>query len=213
MQPIAPRRRNRAKCSYRPLQRAKMFIPPTSTGEMFIPPASTGKMFIPPDTWLSAANYAIARNATFSINLDTKSRVYLERNGGDVTRVNTPSQYWNKLLFSVSAFITPVASVFLKLLSIISDRFFSKVNRWFFISSISWSKSAFWTGSSFFFFFFSYAVDCSLLLQDQKVLNQRLQSHFEWFSSRWYMIPIFEIAELKHIPFSILKYFFQLYTL
>ena len=57
MQPIAPRRRNRAKCSYRLLQWAKMFTPPSSIGEMFIPP--------------------------------TKRRVYLERHGGDVTRVNS----------------------------------------------------------------------------------------------------------------------------
>ena len=48
---------------------------------MFIPPASTGKMFIAHETWLPAANYALARNATFSTNLDTKRRVYLERHG------------------------------------------------------------------------------------------------------------------------------------
>ena len=69
----------RAKCSYRPLQRAKMFIPP----------ASTVKMLIPPDTWLPAAYYALAHNATFPTNLDTKRRVYLERHGSDVTRMNT----------------------------------------------------------------------------------------------------------------------------
>ena len=40
-------------------------------------------MFIPPDTWLPAANYALAHNATFSTNLDTKRRVYLERHGGN----------------------------------------------------------------------------------------------------------------------------------
>ena len=61
----------------------------TKSGDMLIPPASTDKMFISPDTWLPTANYALARNATFSINLDTKRRVYLERHGGDVTRVNT----------------------------------------------------------------------------------------------------------------------------
>ena len=38
---------------------------------------------------LPAANYALARNATFSTNLDTKSRVYLKRHGSDVTCVNT----------------------------------------------------------------------------------------------------------------------------
>ena len=65
----------------------EMFIPPASTGKMFIPPARTGKMFIPHKTWLPAANYALARNATFSTNLDTKRRVYLERHGGDVTHV------------------------------------------------------------------------------------------------------------------------------
>ena len=88
-----PRRRNRAKCSYRPLQRAKMFIPLASTGEMFIPPASKSKMFIPLETWLPAANYAFARNATFSTNLDTKRRVYLERHGGDVTRLTLRTRH------------------------------------------------------------------------------------------------------------------------
>ena len=48
-------------------------------------------MFILPEAWLPAANYALARNATFSTNLDTKRRVYLERHGGDVTRVNMHS--------------------------------------------------------------------------------------------------------------------------
>ena len=89
MESIVPRRQNRAKCSYRPLQRAKMFIPPASTGEMFIPPASTGKIFILPDTWLPTAHYALAFNATFSTNLDIKRRAYLEWHGGDVARVNT----------------------------------------------------------------------------------------------------------------------------
>ena len=89
MQSIVPWRQNRAKCSYRPLQRAIMFTPPASTGKMFIPPTPTAKMFIPHETWLPAANYALARNATFSTNLDTKRRVYLERHGSDVTRVNT----------------------------------------------------------------------------------------------------------------------------
>ena len=60
-------------------------------GEMFIPPASTGEMFIPPDTSLTAANYALTRNATFSTNLDEKQRVYLEQHSGDVTRV--PPRY------------------------------------------------------------------------------------------------------------------------
>ena len=46
-------------------------------------------MFIPPNTWVPAANYALARNETFSTNLDTKRRVYLERHGSDVTCVNT----------------------------------------------------------------------------------------------------------------------------
>ena len=46
-------------------------------------------MFIPRGTWLPATNFALACNAIFSTNLDTKRRVYLERHGGDVTRVNT----------------------------------------------------------------------------------------------------------------------------
>ena len=33
--------------------------------------SKSGEMFIPPETWLPAANYALARNATFSTNLDT----------------------------------------------------------------------------------------------------------------------------------------------
>ena len=44
---------------------------------------------MPPETWLPATNYVLARNATFSTNLDIKRRVHLERHGGDVTRVNT----------------------------------------------------------------------------------------------------------------------------
>ena len=48
--------------------------------------SKSGKMFIPPETWLPADNYALARNATFSTNLDTKRRVHLERHGSDVTR-------------------------------------------------------------------------------------------------------------------------------
>ena len=94
MQSIAPRRLNRAKCSYRPLQWAEMFIPSAPTGGN-VPTArfnwrnvhtaaSTSKMFIPPDTWLPAANYTLARNPTFSTNLDTKRRVYLKRHGGDL---------------------------------------------------------------------------------------------------------------------------------
>ena len=46
-------------------------------------------MFIPPETWLPATIYALARNATFSTNLDTKRCVHLERHGSDVTRLNT----------------------------------------------------------------------------------------------------------------------------
>ena len=37
----------------------------------------SGEMLIPPETWLPAANYALAHNATFSTNLGTKRRVYL----------------------------------------------------------------------------------------------------------------------------------------
>ena len=38
---------------------------------------------------MPVGNYGLARNVTFSTNLDTKRRVYLERHGGDVTHVNT----------------------------------------------------------------------------------------------------------------------------
>ena len=96
MQSIVPRRQNRAKCSYRPLQRAIMFIPP----------ASTGKMFIPHETWLPTANYALARNATFSTNLDTKHRVYLERHGSDVTRVNTALAMLGQVHFTLVTIAT-----------------------------------------------------------------------------------------------------------
>ena len=70
---------------------------------MFIPPASTSKMLILPDTWLLVVNYALARNITFSINLNTKRRVYLERHGGDVTRVNTALATLGRVHF---AFVT-----------------------------------------------------------------------------------------------------------
>ena len=56
---------------------------------MSIAPDAGGEMFIPPDTWLPADNYALKRNATFSTNLVTNRRLYLERHGGDLTRVNT----------------------------------------------------------------------------------------------------------------------------
>ena len=59
---------------------------------MFIPTASMGEMSIPPDTRLPAANYALARNTTFSTNWNTKRRVYLERDGRDVTRVRLVPQ-------------------------------------------------------------------------------------------------------------------------
>ena len=96
MESIVPWRQNRVKCSYRPLQRAKMFIPP----------ASTGKMFIPPETWLPAANYALARNAIFSTNLDTKRRVHLERHGSDVTRVNTALAMLGRVHFALVTIAT-----------------------------------------------------------------------------------------------------------
>ena len=84
----------------------EMFIPPASTGKMFILPASTGKMFIPHETWLPAANYALARNATFSTNLDTKRRVYLERHGSDVTRVNTALATFGRVHFALVTIAT-----------------------------------------------------------------------------------------------------------
>ena len=75
---------------------------------MFIPPASTGKLFIPPDALLPAANYALARNVTFSTNLETKRRVYLERHGGDVTRVNTTLATLVRVLFALVTIATMV---------------------------------------------------------------------------------------------------------
>ena len=63
-------------------------------------------MFIPHETWLPAANYALARNATFSTNLDTKRRVYLERHGSDVTRVNTALATLGRVHFTLVTIAT-----------------------------------------------------------------------------------------------------------
>ena len=65
-----------------------------------------GKLFIPHETWLPAANYALARNATFSTNLDTKRRVYLERHGSDVTRVNTALATLGRVHFALVTIAT-----------------------------------------------------------------------------------------------------------
>ena len=65
-----------------------------------------GKMFIPYETWLPAANYALARNATFSTNLDTKRRVYLKRHGSDVTRVNTALATLGRVHFALVTIAT-----------------------------------------------------------------------------------------------------------
>ena len=73
---------------------------------MFIPPASKGKMFIPPETWLPAANYALAGNANFTTNLDTKRRVHLERYGSDVTRVNTALATLGRVHFTLVTIAT-----------------------------------------------------------------------------------------------------------
>ena len=73
---------------------------------MFIPPASTGKMFILHETWLPAANYALARNATFSTNLDAKRRVYLELHGSDVTRANTALATLERVHFTLVTIAT-----------------------------------------------------------------------------------------------------------
>ena len=66
----------------------------------------SGEMFIPPDTWLPAGNYALARNATFSTNFDTKRRVYLERHDGDVTRVNTALPTLRRVHFTLVTIAT-----------------------------------------------------------------------------------------------------------
>ena len=52
------------------------------------------------------ANYALARNATFSTNLDTKRRVYLERHGSDVTRVNTALAKLGRVHFTLVTIAT-----------------------------------------------------------------------------------------------------------
>ena len=75
-------RARRATCSQLRLDDAsrRSVHSATQAGEMFIRRRNT---------WLPAINYALACNATFSTNLDTNRHVYLERHGGDVTRVNT----------------------------------------------------------------------------------------------------------------------------
>ena len=66
-----------------------MFIPPALTGENVHTARFNGRNVHTARHLTARANYALAHNATFSTNLDTKRRVYLERHGGDVTRVNT----------------------------------------------------------------------------------------------------------------------------
>ena len=63
--------------------------------------SESGEMFI-----RLAANYAPARNATFSTNLDTKRRVYLERHGSDVTRVNTTLATLGRVHFALVTIAT-----------------------------------------------------------------------------------------------------------
>ena len=65
---------NGRKCPYRPLQQAKCLYRPLQRAKC---------------TYRPTLDYPLARNATFSTNLNTKSRVYLERHGGDVNRANT----------------------------------------------------------------------------------------------------------------------------
>ena len=54
----------------------------------------------------AVVNYALARNATFSANLETKSRVYLGRHGGDVTRVSTALATLGLVHFALVAIAT-----------------------------------------------------------------------------------------------------------
>ena len=63
-------------------------------------------MFIPHETWVPAANYALARNATFSTTLDTKRHVHLERHGSDVTRVNTALATLGRVHFALVTIAT-----------------------------------------------------------------------------------------------------------
>ena len=48
----------------------------------------------------------LARNATFSANLDTKRRVYFERHGGDVTCVNTALATLGRVHFALVTIAT-----------------------------------------------------------------------------------------------------------
>ena len=83
MQPIAPRRRKRAKC---------MNILPACVAEVTLDcPRLT--------TRLHAMRL-------FSANLDTKRRVYLEWHGSDVTRVNTALATLGRVHFAIVAITT-----------------------------------------------------------------------------------------------------------
>ena len=92
--------------------------------------SKSGEMFIPPETLLPAANYALARNATFSTNLDTKRRVYLERHGSDVTRVNTALATLGRVHFALATIATmpPLVHNLLLCATGAQTRFFATVN-------------------------------------------------------------------------------------
>ena len=71
---------------------------------MFIPPASKGDNVH--TARFNGQNVHIARNATFSTNLDTKRRVYLERHGSGVTRLNTALATLGRIHFTLVTIAT-----------------------------------------------------------------------------------------------------------
>ena len=66
----------------------EMFIPTALTGENVHTARFNGQNVHTARNLTARGCYALARNATFSTNLDTKRHVHLERHGSDVTRVN-----------------------------------------------------------------------------------------------------------------------------
>ena len=91
MEPIAPRRRNRSKCLYRPLQQAKFSYHPLQRAHC------TPRWHLTVRCQLRACTQC----DFCSTNLDTKRRVYLERHGGDVIRVNTALATLGPVLFAI----------------------------------------------------------------------------------------------------------------
>ena len=83
-----------------------MFIPFASRGENVHTARFNGQNVHTDGNLTAAANYALARNATFPTNLDTKRRVYIEGHGGDVTGVNTALVTLGRVHFALVTIVT-----------------------------------------------------------------------------------------------------------